>query len=173
MLGRRALLFTLLTVAFTAVGGPWSPAVAQVTLPTGSGGSEGGDATASTGPVTISLSLASVGFGDLEPGAVGAPVALDVANTGLVPVTLALSASALTEPLTDARISEDRLGWSLSAEGAPTPFGADAGIAGPALAPAAVTRIYVTLHVPSGDEQYVPEGDYEGTLTITATEVGP
>lgn len=173
MLRRRVLLLSFLAATLTAVGGPWSPAVAQVTLPTGPGASEGGDVTGSAGPVAISLSLSSLGFGELDPGAASAPVALEVRNVGSAPATLSLAATPMTDATTGASIPAGRLGWSMSALGGTSPVGAGAEVRDFSLAPGGISRIYLTLQVPNGAEQYVPEGDYAGALTVTATEVGP
>lgn len=173
MFRRRALLVALPLSLLSLVVGPWTPAVAQVTVPTGPGGSDATGASASAGAVAISVSLASVGFGELDPGALSPPVALDIRNEGVAPASLALAATPLTDPATGTSIPAGRLAWALSAGGAGTPVGAGVAVPDLTLLPGTTSRIYLTLQVPSGAEQYVPEGDYAGTLTVTATEVGP
>ncbi|MGQ0536861.1 MAG: hypothetical protein ACT4PT_12425 [Methanobacteriota archaeon] len=127
--------------------------------------------------LAISLGSSSVSFGSgaIGPGASthAAPSTVAIRNTGNVVVDLALSATDLTNPEGDATISASRIRYASVADMAgerglaTSPPVSDANFN---LAPGATAEknAYFDIHMPTGEEQFIPAATYRGRLTIGA-----
>lgn len=128
--------------------------------------------TSADGLLSFQVASTVVAFGELEPGETSPPVTLEVTNTGQVPLTLDVAASALAGP-DGASIPASRLFVSTASgsRGASLGGAAPVSLENLPLAAGASMTLYLTLEVPSGDESYVPQGAYAGTLALTAKGV--
>lgn len=126
--------------------------------------------------LAISVGVSSISFGDgaLSPGSSthGKASAIPVRNGGNVPIDLRLSAGPLWTQDRDASIAPDRLKYSRLVDMTDERPLSAAGIVDEQfdLAPGAssVRNAHVDIHVPTGDEQYVPAATYTGEITIGA-----
>lgn len=110
--------------------------------------------------------------GALEPGAVSPTVSVGVTNTGNVALDTQVSGADLAAQGFDASIPADRMKYSSnSTMGGEVALGTtpqtDAAFD---LAPGASSsrNAYFDLHVPTGDEQFVPAATYVGSITVGA-----
>lgn len=122
--------------------------------------------------LALAVDSGSISFGD---GAVGpgasthdAPSAVVVRNTGNVRLDLHVSSNGLSTPSGDATIGPEYLKYdtnrtmaserALSADGiTDTAFDLD---------PGQSRTAYLDLHMPTGDQQYVPADTYSGTISL-------
>lgn len=123
--------------------------------------------------LAMSVGGSSIAFGDLAPGEVTAAYPLEIRNLGNLPIDLGVAATALASP--DAAIPPNRIRAGLAANDAtmalglaPAPLSAFDLEAGPD----SRRSVWFQLHVPTGDEQYVPQGDYRGTISVSAEVSG-
>ncbi|MFA5861020.1 MAG: hypothetical protein WDA16_04935 [Candidatus Thermoplasmatota archaeon] len=121
----------------------------------------------------IAIDSKSISFGSgLSPGNTTDASGVTVHNVGNVKIDLHVSASPLTEKTSGVSIGPERIGYSQdSSMAGEVPLSAD-GYADTAfqLAPGSQSAksAFFNLHVPSGDEQYLPPGTYTGQLTLGA-----
>lgn len=121
--------------------------------------------------LALALESGAVSFGSgLGPGQTthADPASLGVKNLGNVPLDLSVSASPLTRVGGDGTIDPGRLRYSTSASMDPEfPLSTSGYLdASFDLAPGSTRLAYLDVHMPTGDEQYVPPGRYIGTITF-------
>jgi hypothetical protein len=119
------------------------------------------------GGVGITISTSSIAFGPVDPGEASVPVQVSVLNSGQLPVTLVVSATALRGP-DGATITPSHITVSTSSANEGASLGSPGGVnlEDVTVAPGAPLVLWFTLHVPSGSEASVPAGSYEGSITI-------
>lgn len=123
--------------------------------------------------LALGVGSSDISFGTLSPGAVTSPASVAVSNHGNVAIDLEVSGTALASA--DASIPAGRIRTGLSSGGVTSPLAID-----PMLIPDfdlapgqdASRLLWFQLHVPSGDEQYVPQGTYRGTIALSAVVSG-
>lgn len=121
---------------------------------------------------TLEGGAISFSSGGLEPGATthGSPAARMLRNTGNVPLSISVAATDLEGGVKDARIPADRIRYSASSDMSneralgetpfiDTSFRLDPGSG-------ASRAAYFDIHVPSGEEQYIPATTYKGSIRI-------
>lgn len=124
----------------------------------------------------LSLVESSLSFGTVDPGVRSSEAQLTVVNTGNVGIDLETSGSALVY-VEDAsiEIAVDRVKYDLQSDAfeseqslSETPttnaFALAAG-------PESSGGTWWALEVPSGEDQYIPAGEYSGSLTVSAVKV--
>lgn len=122
----------------------------------------------------LSLGSETMEFGtDVAPGATSSAVASSVANRGNVRVDVQVSGTALAhDTVADASIPVSSVAYSTSSD-----MSGSAALSGSATTltdfdlatgSSSAKDLHWTISVPSGDSQYVPSGDYTGTLTLGA-----
>lgn len=121
--------------------------------------------------LALALDTGTVSFGaGLGPGQTTheAPASVNVRNVGNVPFDLRVSSDGLQHAGGQATIAPSRLRYSSAADmSGEMPLSAS-GILDAAfdLAPGATKAAYLDIHMPTGDEQFVPPGRYVGTLVF-------
>lgn len=124
------------------------------------------------GYLAFSVEQTSVSFGDaaLGPGATShaSPASIAIRNLGNVPLDLSLTGAPLENIEADASLGPDRIRYSASPDMANERALAASGTIDTTfdLMPGLVKSAYFDLHMPTGDEQYVPAGRYAGAITI-------
>ncbi len=123
----------------------------------------------------LSLQESSLAFGSIDPGVRSSTSNLTVVNTGNVDIDLETSGTALVNA-DDAsiEISVDRVKYDVDSDA----FESEQSLTGSpvtnafALAPGASSTggTWWALEVPSGEDQYIPAGSYEGSVTVSAVK---
>ncbi len=123
----------------------------------------------------LSIAQASLSFGTVDPGVRSDASQLTVQNEGNVDIDLETSGTPLAHTSEPVEIAVDRVKYDLDSDAfnneqslSATPFVNE----GFALAPGAssTAATHWALDVPSGDDQYIPAGSYEGTVTVSAVK---
>ncbi len=128
--------------------------------------------------ISLDATVMNFGNGELGPGASthGAPSSVVVRNAGNVELDLRLSANGLSTADAAALIGPDRIKYSGDETMANEMALSEDGVTDDAfdLAPGAqATRpAFFDIHVPSGEEQYVPADTYTGRIVIGAVVSG-
>ena len=122
--------------------------------------------------MALSLNTNTVNFGALDPGATSGTQTVVGTNLGNITLDIVLSGSNLSYLTNSIPIS--RVDGALDTGfTSPTALSTSSQtISSYNLAPGAASTksIYFRLRVPSGDEQYLPAGTYQGTVSIIATQ---
>lgn len=143
---------------------------ARVILDTSTGQGRGHAAFASAGPLAVRVSTDSLAFGTLSPGERSAPLEVTVTNIGLLPAKITLSATDLIESASGARIPASALSYSTDRDDDGRPLTKTLTVPGGEVAPGGSLTLYLRLEIPSGQSQWVPAGNYAGTLALSAKE---
>ncbi len=119
------------------------------------------------GGLAVQVNPSIIAFGPVRPGDSSAPVELNITNTGLLPVRVRFEAAAMLDLNTGASMPRDAIFFGLASEGE---------FERPALtellvAPGQPVSLRVVLNVPSGAQQWVPSGDYQGIVSLFLEEV--
>lgn len=124
--------------------------------------------------VAMSLDVASLDFGAIDPGARSSSATLTVTNKGNTLLDLDSSGTGLAheggQTIAVDRVKYDLVHSNMTTERAltSTPYtnaGFDLAF-GPSVSQATTWQ----LDVPSGEEQYLPAGSYSGTVTLSAIQ---
>lgn len=122
--------------------------------------------------IALSLNTNTIDFGVLDPGQTSTTQTVVGTNLGNVTLDINLSGTNLSYLTNSIAIS--RVDGALdSGFTAPTVLSASSQtVSTYDLAPGAASSksVYFRLRVPSGDEQYLPAGTYQGTVSIVATK---
>jgi len=122
--------------------------------------------------IALSLNTNTIDFGVLDPGQTSSTQTVGGTNLGNVTLDINLSGTSLSYLTNSIAIS--RVDGALdSSFTAPTVLSASSQtVSTYDLAPGAASSksVYFRLRVPSGDEQYLPAGTYQGTVSIVATK---
>lgn len=121
--------------------------------------------------LALSIDARVVAFGAaLTPGATthAAPAAVAVRNVGNVAIDLHVSATPLSS--SEASIPADRLRYSARSDMGDERALSETGVTDTTfdLLPGLAKDAYFDVHVPTGDEQYVPAATYTGSITLGA-----
>jgi hypothetical protein len=95
-------------------------------------------------------------------------VELKITNSGALPLGLSISAEPMTDPASGASIPAARLSYSTSSAGSSKSLADEHDVAGLSLLPGETSSIFFRLKAPPGGAQWIPAGDYEGVIKITA-----
>lgn len=123
------------------------------------------------GLLALSLDRSALSFGSaIGPGADthASPAALGVTNTGNVRLDLFVSATPLRTADGSASIGPERIRVSLDPQmGGETPLsGSGVRLDGFDLVHNQARSVYFDLHMPTGEEQYIPAARYTGSITL-------
>lgn len=121
--------------------------------------------------LALSLDEGQLSFGGgLGPGQSthSSPATIKVNNLGNVPLDILVSASALRQVGGDATIGADRLRYASTSTMEPETALSTEGVWDTSfdVLPGASRPAYLDVHMPTGDEQFVPPGRYTGTITF-------
>jgi hypothetical protein len=130
-----------------------------------------GGESISSGALGMTFSHSIIGFGALVPGESSAAVELEVTNSGALPFTLSVSATDMTDEASGASIPASKISYATSASGAAQSLAEEQKIPDLSLLPGETTSIFLRLKAPYGGSQWLPAGDYQGSITITAKGV--